>query len=100
RVLDLGCGEGRFCRMLGERGARTIGIDPVGDMIAEAALRHVQGGVYLRSIAETLPFVDECFDVAVSYITLVDIPDFRRAIRECARVLRQGGKLVAGKLGF
>ena len=29
RALDLGCGEGRFCRMLGERGADTTGIDPI-----------------------------------------------------------------------
>lgn len=26
-VIDLGCGEGRFCRMLAERGARTLGVD-------------------------------------------------------------------------
>ncbi len=31
RILDVGCGEGRFCRMLGNTGAKTVGIDPTAD---------------------------------------------------------------------
>ena len=53
-VLDAGCGEGRFCRMLAARGARTIGIDPTGELIAEARRRQ-PGGVFHESGAEALP---------------------------------------------
>ena len=38
-MLDLGCGEGRFCRMLAERGASVTGIDPIAEMIAASRAR-------------------------------------------------------------
>ena len=99
RVLDLGCGEGRFCRMLAERGARPVGLDPTGAMVKAAASRG-PGGAYLRARAEQLPFADAWFDVVVSYITLVDIEGYRQAIAESSRVLRTGGRLVVANLGF
>jgi 2-polyprenyl-3-methyl-5-hydroxy-6-metoxy-1,4-benzoquinol methylase len=33
-VIDVGCGEGRFCRMLAKRGAHMTGIDPTAKLIA------------------------------------------------------------------
>ena len=99
RALDLGCGEGRFSRMLGERGARTVGIDPIAPMIETAQSRDA-GGAYVRTGAEALPFRDATFDLVVSYITLVDIVLFREAIAECVRVLVSGGRLLVANLGF
>jgi SAM-dependent methyltransferase len=99
RVLDLGCGEGRFSRMLGERGARTVGIDPIAPMI-EAAQSRDPRGAYVRTGAEALPFRDASFDLVVSYITLVDIVLFREAIAECVRVLAPGSRLLVANLGF
>jgi len=98
RVLDLGCGEGRFCRMLADRGARCAGIDVTPEMASTA--RERGPGDYALSDAARLPFQDQTFDLVVSYITLVDIPDYRRAIAECARVLKPGGSIVAANLGF
>lgn len=100
RVLDLGCGEGRFCRMLGERGALTTGIDPISQMIETARSRDTHGGRYVRGAAEALPFGDAAFDLVVSYVTLVDIVLYREAIAECARVLAPGGRMLAANLGF
>ena len=93
RVLDLGCGEGRFCRMLGERGADTAGIDPIERMIEIARSRDAHGGTYVRAAAEILPFGDASFDLVVSYVTLVNIVGFREAIAESARVLAAGGRI-------
>lgn len=96
-VLDVGCGEGRFCRMLAARGARTIGIDPTVELIAEA--RRLQpGGVFHEAAGEALPLSDASVDLVVSYVSLVDIPDYRAAIREMARVLRPGGRCVVANL--
>jgi SAM-dependent methyltransferase len=100
RMLDLGCGEGRFCRMLGGRGARTVGLDLTRQMVEAAASRDAGRGSYIRSGAERLPFTSESFDVVVSYVTLVDITGYREAIAEAARVLRPGGRLVVANLGF
>ncbi len=96
-VLDVGCGEGRFSRMLAGRGATTFGIDPTGDLVTTAVQRHPEG-TYQVARAEALPFADRTFDLTVSYVTLVDIADYATAIREMARVTRPGGALVIANL--
>ena len=96
-VLDVGCGEGRFCRMLAARGARTLGIDPTKTLIEEARRRQ-PGGVFHEALAEALPLADASVDLVVSYVSLVDIPDYRTAIREMARVVRPGGRVVVANL--
>ena len=97
RALDVGCGEGRFCRMLRERGLEIIGLDPTEKLLATAQGRDPDGD-YRLGKAESLPFESESFDLVVSYLTLIDIADFRTAIGEMARVLRPGGKLVVANL--
>jgi SAM-dependent methyltransferase len=100
KALDVGCGEGRFCRMLGEAGVKTVGIDPTAQLL-EMAKRRDASGDYRLGRAEQLDFADRSFDLVVSYITLVDIADFRAAIREMARVLKPGGSiLIANLTGF
>ncbi len=47
---------------------------------------------------EALPFSEASLDLVVSYLTLIDIPDFRAAISEMARVLRPGGRLLIANL--
>lgn len=97
RVLDVGCGEGRFCRMLAKRGAEVTGIDPTAGLL-EVALAKGGGPTYEEAHAESLPFADALFDLVVSYLSLIDIEDFRRGIREMARVLKPGGRLVVANL--
>ena len=99
RTLDVGCGEGRFCRMLAERGASAVGLDPTSGLITEAQARGPRGA-YVRAMAEQQPFADASFDLVISYITLVDIVGYREAIAEMARVLRPGASIVAANLGF
>lgn len=98
RALDVGCGEGRFSRMLAGRGADCTGIDPT-ELLARTA-RDRGSMAVVRAVAEALPFADASFDLVVSYITLVDIAGYREAIAEMARVLRRGGRLVAANIGF
>ncbi|MBD5635471.1 MAG: class I SAM-dependent methyltransferase [Candidatus Eremiobacteraeota bacterium] len=99
-ALDVGCGEGRFCRMLQRCGIRTTGIDTTPALVRRAADLDPLGD-YRLGKAETLEFSDSTFDLVVSYLTLIDIADVSRAISEMARVLRPGGTLLIANLnGF
>lgn len=97
RALDLGCGEGRVCRLMQSFGIDAVGIDPTAAMIAEARRRDPAGD-YRRSGAEKLDFPDASFDLVVSCLTMIDIPDFRAAIGEAARVLQPGGTFLVANL--
>jgi ubiquinone/menaquinone biosynthesis C-methylase UbiE len=96
-ALDVGCGEGRFCRMMKDCGLQAIGVDPTDALIREARRRD-PGGDYRIGRAEALDFADRFFDLVVSYVTLVDIADLRSAVGEMARVLRPGGALLIATL--
>ncbi|MDB5507371.1 MAG: methyltransferase [Devosia sp.] len=96
-VLDVGCGEGRFCRLLSAWGLITTGIDPAESLIRKARQLHPEGE-YCAVGAELLPFEDQSFDLVVAYMSLIDIPDLAKAIGEMTRVLRSGGHLLIANL--
>jgi SAM-dependent methyltransferase len=54
----------------------------------------------VRAVAEAMPLFDGAFDLAITYITLVDIEHYREAIAEMARILRPGGRILAVNIGF
>ncbi|WMS43714.1 class I SAM-dependent methyltransferase [Acuticoccus sp. MNP-M23] len=97
RALDVGCGEGRFCRMLANAGIAATGLDPTPALIDEARTRDTLGQ-YVIGTAEALPFEIGRFDLVVSYLTLIDIDDIDRAIAEMIRVLAPGGTLLVANL--
>ena len=96
-ALDVGCGEGRFSRMLGAMGIRPTGLEPVPALLEHA--RSVQpDAAFIEGVAEAMPFPDETFPLVVSYVSMVDIPDHRAAISEIARVLKPGGTFLMANL--
>jgi ubiquinone/menaquinone biosynthesis C-methylase UbiE len=99
RILDIGCGEGRFSRLLAERGAVAVGLDPIRRLI-EAAIEAGGDGSqrYIQGAGEQLPFRDGSFDIVVAYLALIDITDFRSAGREAARVLKPGGRFLLANI--
>ena len=96
-ALDVGCGEGRFCRMLADLGIATVGVDPVETMIQEARVRH-SGGTYHVGFAESLPCEYDAFDLVVAYLSLIDIDDLDAAVAQMTRVLKPGGRLLIANL--
>ena len=95
RVIDIGGGEGRFCRLLAGLGAETTGIDLTEALVERARSLAVCRERYLVGNAEDLsPIDDESFDLAVSYIVLVDLLDYRSSIQAAFRVLRPGGRFI------
>ncbi|WP_230374214.1 class I SAM-dependent methyltransferase [Pontivivens ytuae] len=99
RLLDLGCGEGRFCRRLAGDVEELTGLDPTTTLIARA--RALGGARFVEGRAERMPFADDSFDMVVSYLTLLDIGEIDAALDEVRRVLRPGGRvLIANLTGF
>lgn len=93
RILDLGCGKGRFARILANRGARVVGLDVSPGMLAAA--RSVGLDCVLGS-ARRLPFASSSFDAAVAVEVFEHLGPHAvdEAIAEVSRVLRPGGTFV------
>ena len=93
-AIDIGCGEGRFSRLLSKLGASVTGVDLTEALIARARAMST-GEAYILGDAENLNDVEsDSFDLAVSYIVLVDLLDYCSAIGGAYRVLRPGGRFV------
>ncbi|HWU79236.1 MAG TPA: class I SAM-dependent methyltransferase [Caulobacter sp.] len=97
RALDVGCGEGRFCRILRREGFDPVGLDPTLELLDAARTRDPEG-VYVEGRAEALGFPDASFDLVVSCLSLIDIAPAEAAIAEMVRVLRPGGTLLVANL--
>jgi ubiquinone/menaquinone biosynthesis C-methylase UbiE len=97
-VLDAGCGEGRNTRLLAERGARVCGVDITETLIRQARAEEAKtnlGIAYRQGSFCRMPyFTDGRFDLVVSFMALMDGPDYEGAIGEIHRVLKPGGELV------
>jgi SAM-dependent methyltransferase len=92
RTLDLGCGEGRVARDLIAAGHSVVGVDAAPAMVEAARAADPGFEVHLADAA-SLPFDDGAFDLVVAFMSLQDVDDYERAIRESARVLEPGGRI-------
>jgi 2-polyprenyl-3-methyl-5-hydroxy-6-metoxy-1,4-benzoquinol methylase len=54
RVLDAGCGQGYFSRILADRGAEVVGVEPGQSLIAHAAEQEAQRGQGIRYLQADL----------------------------------------------
>jgi ubiquinone/menaquinone biosynthesis C-methylase UbiE len=100
RLLDVGCGTGRFLDSVKQVWPRlpTIGLD-MSEAYIHHAKRHLKRWAWLRFIvgkAEALPLPDESQDAATSIFLFHELPPKvrRAAFREFARVIKPGGRLV------
>jgi demethylmenaquinone methyltransferase/2-methoxy-6-polyprenyl-1,4-benzoquinol methylase len=89
-VLDLGCGTGDLCDVVADAGYSATGVDFSAGMLAAARTR----APLARADALALPVPDASIDGVVSGFALRNFVDLDRFFRECARVLRPGGRLA------
>ena len=96
RALDVGCGEGKFTRLLTKLCSEVNGVDVKERKIVEArdAARAEGLNVDFRvASGEELPFADESLDLVVFSNSLHHIPHPHVALGEADRVLTPGGVL-------
>lgn len=102
RVLDCGCGVGRWSSRLIEMGADVIGIDIAKNMVMEANKRQLEQSSYaeakfLVATVASLPFNDSTFDYALSVTVLqriIDEEEAKKSALQILRVIRPGGKII------
>ncbi len=93
RWLDVGCGNGAFTELVVDRCAPAAveGIDPSEGQLAFARTRPAARLAQFREGgAESLPYEDGAFDIAVMALAINQIPDPAKAVAEMARVVRPG----------
>lgn len=101
RVLEIGCGRGGFACWLAsqsERPAAIVAADFSATALqkgkAFALERGLSGITWRTSDIQAINHKDASFDTVISCETIEHVPDPRRAIRELARVLKPGGRLL------
>jgi len=98
-ILDVGCGLGMYMRAFRRFSPFVHGVDIDGEKLVQAS-RDLSN--LCLSAAETLPYVDGTFDVALSHEVIEHVTDDRQALADAVRVLRApepnrgrpGGRLV------
>ncbi len=94
RVLDLGCGAGRFLAALGEAGAEPVGVE-IAQAAVDRARTNVPGAdVRLLLDDAVIPAGHGEFDLVWCSEVLEHIPDVSEALHEVRRVLKPGGRLL------
>jgi ubiquinone/menaquinone biosynthesis C-methylase UbiE len=105
RILEIGPGTGYYtlelAEWVGHEGAVEI-FDLQQEMLDHTIRRARERGLWnvnpTQGDAQKLPYDDDSFDAAILVATLGEIPDQDAALREVARVLKPGGRLIVGEL--
>lgn len=97
RVLDVGSGTGILLPFLkkavGKKGA-VVALDFSGLMLRKAAEKHGQEFTYVRANAHAMPFSRDSFDTIVCFSVFPHFVNKTKALQECVRVLKPGGRIV------
>lgn len=101
RALDVGAGSGavtsRLAHFLGE--AAVAAVDPSPPFVTALRTRLPNADVRLAS-AESLPFADATFDLAIAQLVVQFMTDADRGLAEMARVTRPGGRVAVSVWDF
>lgn len=101
-ILDVGCGTGNFSIELAKLGVKVTGIDISEPMLEKARIKASEENLnieFLKADALNLPFKDCSFDKIVSVTALEFAGELKTVLRECHRVLKNGGRMVIGLIG-
>ncbi|MFC9693318.1 methyltransferase domain-containing protein [Kribbella sp. NPDC056951] len=94
-AVDVGSGTGEDVAAFAELGLRAIGVEPSAGLRAEAVRRWPDSQAeFVDGLSDKLPFDDESVDVVRCERVLQHVDDPAGSVREMARILRPGGRIV------
>jgi ubiquinone/menaquinone biosynthesis C-methylase UbiE len=92
RVLDMGCGTGRWTKYLSSRVGHIDAVDPSKAIfVADELLKDCENVRLTRAMSEALPFPDNAYDLVMSVGVLHHIPDTFKAMKDCVAKVKPGG---------
>ena len=94
RLIDVGCGTGRWLAWALAHGARGAGADLSAEMLRVAASKSNLAGRIVRADGLHLPFADACADVVLCTLSLAYMAPIESAMAELTRLARSGGCVV------
>lgn len=94
RILDAGCGGGRYSKVAGEAGANVIGVDHTEAVEKASALcSHLPDVHFVQGDLKQLPFEPQSFDVVFSIGVMHHDSETRRVFDAVAKMVKPGGRL-------
>jgi ubiquinone/menaquinone biosynthesis C-methylase UbiE len=95
-ILEIGGSSGEFFERVKDLARTYVNVEPGRVPLSGAALGRLADDRYMcvKCSAEEIPLPDESVDVIVSVASLDHVPDYRKALAESRRLLREGGLLV------
>jgi len=95
RILDAGCGGGRYCKVSAEAGASVFGADHSSAVEKASSLcSHLENVRLVQGDLKHLPFPEESFDLAFSIGVMHHDSDTKAVFDSVAKMVRPGGKMV------
>jgi len=95
RILDVGCGSGRFIEFFSRHGAEAVGVDLSYSVDEAFAICGLRPNVHiLQASLFKMPFKQHTFDLVFSFGVLMCTPNTKRAFMELPRYVTLGGKLA------
>ncbi len=95
KILDLGCGQGFFCRILSKKQAKVTGVDLSKNLIHLAKTYPTYDIQYFISSSENLSFLEEnSFDFAISILSIGNIKNISQTFKEIYKILKNNGKFI------
>ncbi len=96
-VLDAGCGQGYLSRKLAKKGAKVTGLEPADGLISYAIEREKKeklGIIYIKADLSKWHDKPNYYDIVVSNMVLMDIPEYKSAIKNCITVAKPKGLFI------
>ncbi len=94
KVLDIGCGGGRYSRYAKNKGNFVVALDKYSNMAKSLEKDNIP---FIQGVIDELPIKDNSFDVILSIGVIhnaITVGEFEKAISEMYRVLRNNGKVI------
>lgn len=95
RVLDAGCGGGRYCRVAAEAGANVVGADHTSAVEKASQLcGHLSNVKLVQADLKHLPFEEQSFDLVFSIGVMHHDRDTKAVFDAVARMVKPGGRMA------